>query len=255
MRPRDVRSSGRARAAESLPQPQLAWAYFCDIDGTLVDIAAVPDRVRIGSEMRGIIDRLYEATGGAVALVSGRSVVDIDRLYPHGRMPLSGQHGVEWRDANGVHVSLTQDARLLDRARATLSRAIAHHDGLVLEDKGCSLALHYRQAPQLAAYAHRLMRAMQLEAGCDFAVQRGKRVVELKPAAANKGEAVTQLMMLPSFAGRTPVFVGDDVTDEDGFAAVNELGGHSVKVGTGKTVAKWRLPDISELMTWLSRAL
>ena len=255
MSTRAVPTSVRARAAGSLPQPRLAWAYFFDIDGTLVDIATAPDKVRIGAEMRAIIDRLHEATGGAVALVSGRSVEDIDRLYPGGRMPLSGQHGVELRDANGVHRMATLDGRLLDRARATLTNAIAHRAGLMLEDKGYSLALHYRQAPRLAAYAHGLMRASQLELGGEFAVQRGKRVVELKPARAHKGEAVKQLMMLPSFAGRTPVFVGDDVTDEHGFATVNELGGHSMKVGKGKTIATWRVRDISELMKWLSRAL
>ena len=121
MSTRAVPTSVRARAAGSLPQPRLAWAYFFDIDGTLVDIATAPDTVRIGAEMRAIIDRLHEATGGSVALVSGRSVEDIDRLYPGCRMPLSGQHGVELRDANGVHRLATLDGRLLDRARLSHS--------------------------------------------------------------------------------------------------------------------------------------
>lgn len=245
----------RASAADLLPPPQVTWAYFFDIDGTLVDLAAVPDGVRIGSKRRAIIDRLFDATGGAVALVSGRSIEDIDRLYPDCRMPLSGQHGVEWRDAAGVHVAPASDVRRLDQARATLVDTVARHAGLTLEDKGLSLAVHYRQAPQLAAYVHRLARAIQSTLGDDFAVQLGKRVVELKPAGADKGEAVKRLLLLPSFAGRIPVFVGDDVTDEYGFATVNELGGHSVKVGNGKTMATWRLRDIPELMTWLSRAI
>ena len=135
-----------------------------------------------------------------------------------------------------------------------LANAASLHAGLMLEDKGFSLALHYRQRPQLGAYAHRLVRDVQRGLGADFAVQRGKRVVELKPATAQKGEAVRQLMTLPAFAGRTPVFVGDDVTDEYGFAEVNELGGHSVKIGKGRTAATWRLPDIAALMTWLSGA-
>jgi len=247
--------SVRTRPAASLPQPRLDWAYFFDVDGTLADIEEIPEDVRIRSRVRATIDGLYDATGGAVALVSGRTVVDIDRLYPDSRMPLSGQHGVEWRNAKGLPVTPERDVRLLDHARAAIADAVARTPGLMLQDKGYSLALHYRQAPQLAAYAHHLMRTMQAKLGDDFAVLRGKRIVELKPALINKGTAVIQLMTMPAFAGRTPVFVGDDVTDEHGFAAVNELNGISVKIGAGPTVANWRLRDITELMTWLSRAI
>jgi trehalose 6-phosphate phosphatase len=169
-------------------------------------------------------------------------------------MPLSGQHGVEWRDADGLHVNSQMDVGALAMARAHLLSAIARHPELLLEDKGFTLALHYRQAPTLAAYAHRLMHAARERAGNDFAVQRGKCVVELKPVATDKGVAVRQLMAWPAFARRTPVFVGDDITDEDGFAAVNELGGHSIKIGGGHTVARWRLRSVSQLMAWLARA-
>jgi trehalose 6-phosphate phosphatase len=168
-------------------------------------------------------------------------------------MALSGQHGVERRDANGVYETSAVDVQALGRVRAALIEAVSRHRGLLLEDKGFSLALHYRQQPQLAAYCHRLMRAAQADIGSDFVVQRGKRVVELKPARADKGAAILQLMTLPVFEKRTPVFVGDDVTDENGFAAANQLGGYSVKIGKGKTVARWRLRTITELMTWLSR--
>ncbi|MEO8624715.1 MAG: trehalose-phosphatase [bacterium] len=245
--------SVRTRPAASLPQPQLDWAYFFDVDGTLADIEQLPEDVRIRTRVRATIDRLYDATGGAVALVSGRTVVDIDRLYPGSKMPLSGQHGVEWRNATGLRVSPTHDMRLLDRVRAALSDAVSRSPGLMLQDKGYSLALHYRQAPHMAAYAHHLMRAAQATLGSDFAVMRGKRIVEIKPAFSNKGTAVAQLMTIPAFAGRIPVFVGDDITDEYGFSAVNEMHGISVKIGTGPTVANWRLRDITELMTWLSR--
>lgn len=242
-----------ARGVDALPRPQADWAYFFDVDGTLADIELVPEHVRIEAEVRATIDWLYDVTGGAVALVSGRSVADIDRHYPGARMPLSGQHGVEWRGADGVHRSSTLDARRLDRARATLAEAVARHPGLILEDKGFSLALHYRQRPPLAAYCHRLMKAVRDDIGADFAVQQGKRVVELKPAIADKGAAMLQLMTLPAFISRKPVFVGDDITDENGFAAANLLGGSSVKIGQGKTVAKWRLRNITELMTWLHK--
>jgi trehalose 6-phosphate phosphatase len=250
---RVVQRSPKVSAAVTLPEPQASWAYFFDIDGTLADIELAPEDVRIAAEVRKTIDWLYDITGGAVALVSGRSIADIDRQYPRSRMPLSGQHGVESRDANGVYHTNVVDTRLLDPARAMLSKAVARHEGLILEDKGFSLALHYRQRPQLAAYCHRLMRAAQAELGNGFAVQRGKRVVEVKPAFADKGTAMRQLMTLSLFENRMPVFVGDDVTDENGFAAANELGGSSVKIGQGKTIAKWRLRNITELMTWLHR--
>jgi trehalose 6-phosphate phosphatase len=253
MTDRAIWRSPRAGAADTLPQPNAEWAYFFDIDGTLADIEIVPEDVRIAVEVRDTIDWLFDITGGAVALVSGRSIADIDRHYPGGRMALSGQHGVEWRDANGMYKSSTVDVQALGRARVVLTEAVSRHRGLVLEDKGFSLALHYRQQPQLAAYSHRLIRAVQADIGSDFVVQRGKRVVEIKPAIADKGAAVLQLMTLPVFEKRIPVFVGDDLTDENGFAAANQLGGYSVKIGKGKTVARWRLRTITELMTWLSR--
>jgi len=250
---RVVQRSPRVRTAVMLPPPEASWAYFFDIDGTLADIEMVPEDVRIAAEVRTTIDWLYETTGGAVALVSGRSVADIDRHYPGSRMPLSGQHGVEGRDANGVYHTNVVDTRLLDGVRAALVEAVSRHEGLILEDKGFSLALHYRQRPQLAAYSHRLMREAQAVIGTAFVIQNGKRVVEIKPAFADKGAAMRQLMTLPAFEKRMPVFVGDDVTDENGFAAANEMGGSSIKIGQGKTVAKWRLGNITELMTWLHR--
>lgn len=250
---RTVVRSPSMGTAGTLPEPQARWAYFFDIDGTLADIEVVPEDVQIATDVRATIDWLYDITGGAVALVSGRSVADIDHHFPGCRMPLSGQHGVERRDADGTYHSNTVDTRLLDRARATLAGPVSRHEGLILEDKGFSLALHYRQRPSLAAYCHRLMRSVQSDIGNDFVVQRGKRVVELKPAFADKGVAMRQLMTLSAFEKRVPVFVGDDVTDENGFAAANQMGGSSVKIGQGKTVATWRLRDITELMTWIHR--
>jgi trehalose 6-phosphate phosphatase len=126
---------------------------------------------------------------------------------------------------------------------------------LIVENKGESVALHYRQAPRLAGYAHRLMRKIQAAHGADLMIQKGKRVVELKPAGADKGHAIRALMLEPPFAGRTPVFVGDDVTDEAGFRLVNSMGGHSIKVGPGKSEAKWRLRHVSDVRRWLSEAL
>jgi trehalose 6-phosphate phosphatase len=182
--------------------------------------------------------------------MSGRSLADIDRLFPHVRLPASGQHGAERRNAVGhaMRHHATQD---LAPIRERLARAIVDKPGLLLEDKGLSLALHYRRAPQLAEFVHRTVDALLPELGDDYGILRGKSVVELKPAGRDKGRALVEFMGEPPFAGRTPVFVGDDATDEFGFETVNRLGGLSIKVGPGDTLARWRLDNVIAVQQWL----
>jgi trehalose 6-phosphate phosphatase len=235
-----------------LPAPQRSWAYFLDIDGTLVDIADSPAGARLDPASRRLIEDLHRATGGAVALISGRSIGDIDRLFPSIRFPAAGQHGIERRDATGRISVHAFPAVQLDWVRRQLGEATARHPGLLLEDKGLSVALHYRRAPRLAGYAHRLVRSVKARLGAQYGVQTGKRVVEVKPAGKDKGRAVLEFMQEEPFHGRTPVFVGDDVTDEYGFATVNRLHGHSIKVGPGRTVARWRLRDVRAVQQWLA---
>ncbi|HYT04692.1 MAG TPA: trehalose-phosphatase [Gemmatimonadales bacterium] len=246
------RSGGPPRAA-SLPPPRPTWAYFFDIDGTLVDIADSPDGAHLDPAFGRLIDGLYRSTGGAVALISGRSITDTDRLFPGIRFPAAGQHGVERRDAAGRISRHAFPSQELDAVRQRLVEAVARRPGLLLEDKGLSLALHYRRAPRLAGYAHRLIHSLQARIGAQYCVQTGKRVVEVKPAGKDKGMAVLEFMQEEPFRGRTPVFVGDDITDEYGFATVNSLHGHSVKVGPGRTKARWRLPDVAAVRAWLQR--
>jgi trehalose 6-phosphate phosphatase len=243
----------RPRRAQSLPAPRPDWAYFFDVDGTLVDIADAPGGAGSDGDVRRLLVELYQATGGAVALISGRSLGDIDRLVPDLRLPAAGQHGIERRDAAGRvsrHASPSAD---LETVRRGLAAAAARHPGLVVEDKGLSLALHYRRAPRLAGYAHRLVRSLLAGAGGVYGVQAGKRVVEVKPAGKDKGVAVLEFMQEDPFRGRTPVFVGDDSTDEDAFETVNRLHGHSVKVGPGRTVARRRLRDVRAVRAWLAQ--
>lgn len=248
-------AAGRVPRRGPPPRPRLEWAYFFDIDGTLVDFAEAPQATRLDQGLREIIEQLHGATGGAVALISGRAIADMDSLLPGTRFPAAGQHGTERRDAAGTISHHARSSPELERARQALSRAAATHHGLVLEDKGLSLAMHYRRAPRLAGYAHRLVRSLLAGTGRHYAVQTGKRVVELKPVGRDKGGAVLEFMREEPFRGRTPVFVGDDVTDEFGFAAVNQLHGHSVKVGTGRTTARWRLRDVRAVREWLERGL
>lgn len=238
------------------PQPPSPHdAYFLDIDGTLIALAASPRDVRSGTRLRRVIHRLSLLTGGAVALISGRALGDIDRLFPHARLPAAGQHGSERRSASGaVHRHDLPEAPL-NRARAVLAVIVHRHPQLTLEDKGLSLALHYRAAPRLAAAAHRRMRAALAAAGRHYVLQRGKRVIELKPAGRDKGVAIVDFMHEPPFEGRRPVFLGDDATDEAGFRVVNRLGGYTIKVGTGPTSAHWRLPNAPAVVSWLATGL
>jgi trehalose 6-phosphate phosphatase len=228
-------------------------AYFFDIDGTLIDFGDSPARTQLAVAHRRLLQGLRRRAGGAVAIVSGRSIADIDRIFHTSQWPAAGQHGAERRDARGRYSRGAAPNSSLPRVRRALAAAVARHPGLLLEDKGHSIALHYRRAPRLAAYAHRLVRAQLAHLGAAYCVQRGKRVVELNPAGRDKGAAVLAFMAERPFRGRTPVFVGDDVTDEFGFETVNALGGVSVKVGKGATAAAMRVRDVRSVWEWLTR--
>lgn len=231
------------------------WAFFLDVDGTLIDIANYPDAIRVDTALLDLIARLHSASGGAVALVTGRSLSDLEHHLGPLCLPMAGQQGLERRDAAGrlwIHAAPPAAKFTI---KAALAPALARHPGLLLEDKGLTLALHYRLAPHLAAYAHRLMGASALSAGPDLELQRGKRVVEIKPAGIDKGTAVAEYLSEPPFQGRRPVFIGDDSNDEHGFAEVNKLDGISIKVGKGSSCAHFRLPDVAAVHRWLGNAL
>jgi trehalose 6-phosphate phosphatase len=228
-------------------------AYFLDIDGTLIDFRDSPASVSILAARRQALSRLRRRAGGALAIVSGRSIADIDRIFHGSQTAVAGQHGAERRNARGRYSRIATEGEPLLRARDRLAAVVTKHPGLLLEDKGASLALHYRRMPRLASYAHRLVRAQLPVLGGAFCVQVGKRVVELKPAGRDKGMAVLAFMREPPFRGRRPVFVGDDETDEFAFETVNRLDGVSVKVGTGRTCARVRLHDVAAVWTWLAR--
>ena len=237
------------------PAACVDWAYFLDVDGTLIDFADTPDAVHVDAALLQLIAGLHLASRGAVALVSGRALSFLDSRLGALRLPLAGQHGLERRDAAG-HVHLHGAA---PAAKAAISAALApvlvRHPGLLLEDKGLALALHYRRAPHLAAYAQRLMARLAAAADAGLEVQRGKRVAEVKPAAMDKGRAIAAYLAESPFRGRRPVFIGDDLNDEHGFAAVNLADGISIKVGRGASCARYRLHDVAAVRRWLGDAL
>ena len=237
--------------ASALPPLQPDSAFFLDIDGTLLDIAPTPKSVHTQRADCKLVAALYDGADGALALVSGRSLAMIDELFSPLRLPAAGQHGVERRDARGrVHrPRLSSD--VLGRAAETIRAFAERHAGLVFENKGYSMALHYRLAPHLAGAAHAVVREAARALGEGVEVQRGKMVAELKPAGHDKGRAIAAFMREKPFAGRLPVFLGDDLTDEHGFRVVQELGGHAIKVGSGQTVARFRLANPAAARAWL----
>lgn len=237
----------------ALPNPCSDWALFLDFDGTLVELAETPDLVRPAARLRDILHNLCHTFDDAVAIVSGRSLQDLDGLMDMPTLAMAGVHGAQRRDSRGRVYYRADQAERLRVVRQVLARFVAAHDGTSLEDKGGALALHYRRAPAAESAATALVDAECRRLGDGFEVQHGKRVLELKPAGCNKGTAVADFLREPPFAGRTPVFVGDDVTDEDAFRYVNRHGGTSIRVGPLQgSVARWRVDSVAELLQWLA---
>jgi trehalose 6-phosphate phosphatase len=238
------------RALLRPPRADVAWAWFFDIDGTLVELAPTPSSIVINEDLPELIARLTELSGGAVSLITGRAISNVDELLPLPQVSVAGQHGAEVRMPAGSHQT-AEVAIDFDAIAREVAALTAKHPGLIAEYKGSSVALHYRRAPKLAGYATRFMRALQSRYGPGLELQKGKKVVELRPDDVDKGRAIAAMMEIKPFTGRIPVFIGDDVTDEAGFQTVNELGGYSVKVGSGKTVARYRLANVREVKAWL----
>ncbi len=238
----------------TLPSIAPNWAFFLDVDGTLLEIADHPDAVHAGPRLRTIVTNLFNVTGGAMALVSGRNIASLDRLFAPMVLPAAGLHGLERRDARSrLHYAYTTETQLHE-VKYDLMRFVEQHPGLLLEDKGPATALHYRNAPQMADKVIHLMHETQRRLGEEFELQFGKMVVELKPSGHNKGHAIEAFMLEPPFRGRVPVFIGDDVTDEDGFGTVNRMGGYSVRVGpTHHSEAVFSVPDVGAVLDWLDQ--
>lgn len=239
------------RAQARLPDFAGDWALFLDVDGTLLDIARHPDAVTVSSELLEMLERAHRRSGGAVALISGRSLSDLDRLFGPLQFCAAGQHGLERRDGAGRITRSLGAIERINTAAEVLDGHARARPGIVVEHKGLSLALHYRNAPALRDWAGITMQSLLVALGPAFQLVEGKMVYELKPGGRDKGTAIADFLSEPPFAGRVPVFIGDDVTDEDGFAVVNIAGGHSIKVGEGPTLAHWRLGDARDVRDWL----
>lgn len=235
-------------------------ALFLDFDGTLADIAPRPDAVRLAPDLVPVLDALHARLDGALAVVSGRPIAELDAFLAPLRLPAAAEHGALLRaTAGGPAIRPAEDSA--DGAlAATLAaveraaRALAdRHPGLLVERKTTSVALHYRGAPALDEQCAEAMRSA-LRGSPLLELLPGKCVLEARPSGVCKGSAIEALMRHAPFAGRTPVFAGDDVTDEAGFARVRALGGVAIKVGPGKTVASHRCESPAALRAWLRQA-
>jgi trehalose 6-phosphate phosphatase len=243
-----------------LPEPGERWAVFLDVDGTLVAIAATPEQARPDPALLPLLQQLTRANDGALALVSGRSLASIDRLFTPLRPAAAGLHGWERRRADGGLVARDAPTAALTRLRPRLDAYAAARPGVLLEDKGPGVALHYRLAPERGPAVRRFARRIAL-AHPELRLLEGRKVAELQPCGTNKGEAILAFLAEPPFAGRRPVFAGDDTTDEDGFAAVNAAGGLSLRVADAETggrrasAARWQLGGVPAVHQWLAAVM
>ncbi|MRD48733.1 trehalose-phosphatase [Caenimonas koreensis] len=226
-------------------------ALFLDFDGTLVDIAPQPDEVLVPSGLSPALESLQHSLGGAVAIISGRPIEQVDAYLAPLRLPSAGVHGAERRDASGEITLLSTYS--LERVEEVVQALAARHPDLRIEIKRGSIALHYRQAPQLEAECIAAMEAAVAQSP-GVTLLRGKMVAEAKPGGASKGLAIEAFMKEAPFAGRSPVFIGDDITDEVGFATVQRMHGMGVKVGAGTSVAWQRLPSPADCRLQLQAA-
>lgn len=240
------------RSAFDLPYAR-DWALFLDVDGTLVELAGHPGRVELDAGLPGLLRGLNDGLDGALALISGRPLAGIDALFGLGDLAAAGSHGMEIRGGGPEKVTRVHaaDEAAMEHFRRQLKAFADAHPAVWVEDKSLSLAVHYREAPELEERVRRVLGEMLAGRDGEFHVQTGKMIAEIKPRAFNKGHAVGEFMQERPFHGRTPVFIGDDVTDEDGFGAVNELNGISIKVGDGETRARYRLSGPRDVIMWL----
>jgi trehalose 6-phosphate phosphatase len=229
-------------------------AILLDVDGTILDIARTPQEVEVPENLRRTLAVVGERVGGALALVSGRPLSDLDVIFAPLRLPAIGGHGAELRPV-GDGGTITQRAAPLDAdLKGRLKEIVGRHPGVTVEDKGYSIALHYRLAPEQGAALVREVRAVCAAwAGRSIELLAGKAVIEIKTAGFNKGTAVRELMTHAPFAGRAPIFIGDDKTDEDAFAVVPEFNGHAISVGRRVAGIERHFDTPADVRRWLER--
>jgi len=225
-------------------------AVFLDFDGTLLNLVERPDQVVVDGCLLYLLDELYVATAGATAVISGRSIDYLDALFSPLRLPAAGLHGVERRKASGImHGASFVDTQLTE-ARAAVNALVQAQPGTSVEDKGRTLAVHFRMAPQCEAAVRQALTDIVKPLGPNYHIQEGSMVLEIKPRGFTKATAIKAFMQEPPFSGRQPVFVGDDLTDQEGFKMVEDQGGISIAVGD-RVTGQFHFDTVSAVRRWL----
>jgi trehalose 6-phosphate phosphatase len=225
---------------------------FLDLDGTLAELADQPDGVVVAPETLALLDDLRKSCGHALAIISGRDIEVVDRILHPLALPVAGVHGLRRRDAEGrLHLASLEPVDM-GPVVAALRAAVGGEPGLIVEEKTGAAALHYRLRPDCAQRCREIAEAV-VRGHANLELLPGKMVYEIRTDGADKGDVIEAFMKEAPFAGRRPVFAGDDATDEVGFAIVNARGGVSIKVGPGSsTLARYRATTLHELHAWLA---
>jgi trehalose 6-phosphate phosphatase len=230
-------------------------ALFLDFDGTLTNLARRPDQVVVDGGLLYLLDDLYVATAGATAVISGRCIEDLDAMLAPLRLPIAGIHGAQRRRADGSIQKCPIPATVVWQTRMALRMRLRRFEGLFIEDKGSAFAVHYRGAPPFSLTRLRAeLEALALASRGIFEVMEGAQVLELRPRTCNKGAALASFMSEAPFAGRFPIFIGDDHTDRAGFETVLRANGLCIAVGP-RVSASWWLPDPAAVRAWLRAGL
>jgi len=246
--------SNRPPLAAPLPIDGISnVSLFLDFDGTLVDMAPSPDGIRVAPELPDLLRSLAEKLDNRLAIISGRSLIDLDKWLGPVNLAMAGSHGGEMRQSGSAHIEALLPP-VPPQAEMELRRLARKHSGLIVEAKPFGVALHYRNLP--TAEAEVLDVTASLAHVMGLTIKRGKMVVELLMPGADKGSAVEKFIQTPVFQGSRPLFVGDDLTDEDAFTKVLEYEGAGILVGPEReTAARWRLPGVADVLAWLKEGL
>jgi trehalose 6-phosphate phosphatase len=243
--------SGRYSRPAPPPGP---WCLFLDIDGTLLDIAPTPDAVVVDPTLLDLLRRLGRASNGAIALVTGRPIADVDALFDPLQLPVAGVHGFERRNAQGHYFRPGFVGAGLSFLKSEVTAIAESLHGVLLEDKGCAFALHYRQAPNLEETIRLRLARLVSVARPSFELLDGDHVVEIKPVEHDKATAIEAFMQEEPFVGRMPIFIGDDTTDLDGFTAIKHYDGLAIAVGS-RIPGERRLAGPRDVRAWLESLL
>jgi trehalose 6-phosphate phosphatase len=237
---------------QSPPTAQLDWCLFLDVDGTLIELTDTPSQTAGDPEIKSLLSDVAERLGGALALISGRKIETLDQLFAPLKLPAAGLHGVERRKADGAIQGASFIDSQLERARDALKALVEAHPGTLFEDKERTIAVHFRLAPQFADAIREAVIDIAKPLGPNYHIQGGKMLYEIKPRGFSKATAIQAFMKESPFRGRRPVFIGDDLTDQDGFGMVETHGGLSIAVGD-HVQAQYYLPDVPAVRGWLKQ--